>query len=146
MVHQLDLLHKSVTLVLTEEDDDADELALTKPATAVKLDITLSALANARSYYTQKKAAAVKTAKTVQAAEHAVKQAEKKAAHGEWPPRAPAPRAWKRHTASGQHAPLRHAPLPRVRAFATSPRRAATLASGCLPAEDGPSTTFRDLP
>ena len=80
MVHSLDLANKSVTLVLTEEEDDADEEALTRPATAVKLDISASALANARSYYTQKKAAASKTIKTVHAAEHAVKQAEKKAA------------------------------------------------------------------
>ena len=67
--------------VLTAEEDDADEAALTCPATTVKLDLNLSALANARSYYTQRKAAAVKTAKTLQAAEHAVKQAEKKAAY-----------------------------------------------------------------
>ena len=81
MVHSLDLLHKQVTLVLTEEGDDEGEDVLTRPATAVKLDITLSALANARSYYTQRKAAAVKTAKTGQAAEQVVRQAEKKAAH-----------------------------------------------------------------
>ena len=40
----------------------------------------VSALANARSFYTQKKAAAVKTAKTLAAAEHTLKAAEKKAA------------------------------------------------------------------
>ena len=80
MVHSLDLAHGKVTLALTEEDDDADEEALTRPATLVKLDMNVSALANARSFYTQKKAAAVKTAKTLAAAEHTVKAAEKKAA------------------------------------------------------------------
>ena len=80
MVHQLDLVNNKVSLALTEEDDDADEEALTKPATLVKIDITMSALANARSFYTQKKAAAVKTAKTLAAAEHTIKAAEKKAA------------------------------------------------------------------
>ena len=67
-------------LYSTDEADDADEDALTCPATVVSVDIHQSALANARSFYAQKKAAAAKTAKTVQAAEQAVKAAEKKAA------------------------------------------------------------------
>ena len=80
LVLRLDLLEHKVTVALAEEDDDADEEALTRPATAISLDIRLSALANARAYYTEKKAAAAKTARTVEAAKSAVKVAEKKAA------------------------------------------------------------------
>ena len=46
----------------------------------MRLDVRLTAYANARTYYTEKKAAAVKTQRTLQAAEQAVKVAEKKAA------------------------------------------------------------------
>lgn len=80
IVHALDLANHAVDVVLSEEDDDADEEALTAPATLVRLDVRLSAFANARTYYTEKKAAAVKTEKTLQAAQAAVKAAEIKAA------------------------------------------------------------------
>ena len=46
---------------------------------SVTLDVHASAHANARSYYGQTKAAAAKTTKTLEAAEHAVHAAEKKA-------------------------------------------------------------------
>ena len=80
MVHALDLLNHRVALVLSAEDDDAGEEALTSPATVVNVDIRISALANARTFYQQRKAAAVKTAKTVAAAEVAIRAAERKAA------------------------------------------------------------------
>ena len=54
--------------------------ALTMPAMRVSLDVRLSAFANARSFYTHTKQAAAKTSKTLEAAEVAIKQAEKKAA------------------------------------------------------------------
>ena len=79
-MHKLELPHH-VTIVLShpDDDDDAGEEALTAPAVAIRLDIRQSAAANARNYYTAKKAAAAKTAKTVEAMEGAVKVAEKKA-------------------------------------------------------------------
>ena len=81
MVHSLDLKNGRVTLVMCDEDDeDTSEEALTREATLVRVDLHQSALANARSFYQQKKAAAVKTAKTKSQAEAAVKAAEKKAA------------------------------------------------------------------
>lgn len=69
-----------MTLALTAEDDSADEESLTAPATLVAVEIGQSALASARGYYSARKAAAVKTAKTVAQAQVAVRQAEKKAA------------------------------------------------------------------
>ncbi|KAL1519738.1 hypothetical protein AB1Y20_023246 [Prymnesium parvum] len=80
MVHALDLLHHAVDVVLTSVDDDADEEDITAPATLVRLDVRLTAFANARALYSEKKAAAAKTHKTQQAAEAAVRAAEKKAA------------------------------------------------------------------
>ena len=70
--------HTQVALALTAEADDADEEALTAPATVVSVDIHSSALANARALYTARKAAATKTAKTLAAAEDAVRKAEMK--------------------------------------------------------------------
>lgn len=57
MVHALHLPHH-VTIVLShpDEDDDAGEELLTAPAVAIKLDLRLSAAANARNFYTAKKA------------------------------------------------------------------------------------------
>ena len=69
-----------VLLAPSDEDEDAEnEEALTRPALSVTLDVNASAHANARSYYGQTKAAAAKTTKTLEAAEHAVHAAEKKA-------------------------------------------------------------------
>ena len=79
MVVNLDLAQNSITIALEEEDDEATEEELTRPATLVKLDVRLSAHANARAFYAQTKAAAAKTAKTIAAAEGAVKSAESKA-------------------------------------------------------------------
>ena len=80
MVHELDFANHAVTIVLpADDDDDAGEEAVTQPAVPIKLDIRLSAAANARNFYANKKAAAAKTARTVEAAESAVKSAEKRA-------------------------------------------------------------------
>ena len=57
----------------------ADEEALTRPATLICLEIDQSAAANARHYYAQRKAAALKAAKTEQAAQLALRAAEVKA-------------------------------------------------------------------
>jgi len=93
-----------VTVAL-EADEEASEEELTKPATLVllacrlrrrapsprrvsplllqatlvALDVRESALSNARAFYAQKKAAALKTAKTIAAADGAVRSAESKA-------------------------------------------------------------------
>ena len=75
------MLHDKITVLLSpsDDDDDDDEEALHRPALRVTLDVGVSAFANARSYYGQTKAAAAKTSKTLEAAEHAVQTAEKKA-------------------------------------------------------------------
>ena len=75
---RLDLARHSVTVAL-EADEEASEEELTRPATLVALDVRESALSNARAFYAQKKAAALKTAKTIAAADGAVRSAESKA-------------------------------------------------------------------
>jgi len=79
MVVDLDLAKHSITIALEEQDEEATEEELTRPATLVQLDVRQSAHANARAFYVQKKAAASKTAKTIAAAEGAVRSAEIKA-------------------------------------------------------------------
>lgn len=68
-----------ISLLLTEpSQEDEDEISLTKPAEVVDIDISLSAFANAREYYDQKRSAAKKAQRTINAAELAIKAAEKK--------------------------------------------------------------------
>ena len=81
LVLSLDLRNGAIVVALSpDDDDDAGEAALTAAALAVRLDVRQSALANARDYYSGRKAASVKTRKTEEAAEAAVRAAEKKAA------------------------------------------------------------------
>lgn len=79
MVVSLDLKKNSVTVALEEEDEEATEEDLTRPATVLTIDVRQSACANASAFYTQKKAAAEKTARTMAAAHGAVRSAESKA-------------------------------------------------------------------
>ncbi len=57
-----------------------DEEALTRPATRVPVDLSLSAYSNARLHHDSRKKQETKAAKTLAAHEEALKAAEKKAA------------------------------------------------------------------
>lgn len=77
LIHSLDFKKKSVTMILEEGDEDEnDGQSLAK---LVEIDISMSALANARELYTRKKKSAQKESKTIEASEKALVAAKKNA-------------------------------------------------------------------
>lgn len=78
IIHGLQLEKDQITLLLCNNLDDMDEEEKTKPATKVEVDLSLSAHANARRWFEQKKKQLAKQEKTVAAHEKAFKAAEKK--------------------------------------------------------------------
>eukprot|EP00668_Euglena_longa_P012176 GGOE01014608.1.p1 GENE.GGOE01014608.1~~GGOE01014608.1.p1 ORF type:complete len:1133 (+),score=385.10 GGOE01014608.1:88-3486(+) len=79
MIHDFHFEQNKITLLLTENTDDATEADLTAPVQQVAVDISLSAYANARSYFDAKKKSVAKEDKTKAATQKAVKSAQKKA-------------------------------------------------------------------
>ncbi|CAH0479460.1 unnamed protein product [Peronospora belbahrii] len=84
LIHQLDLEHNRVSILLCDEDeDDEDEHGgdgtgeEDKPAHIIWIDLSLSALANAREIYTKKKKARAKAEKATEATDEAIALAEK---------------------------------------------------------------------
>ncbi|KDO27470.1 hypothetical protein SPRG_07059 [Saprolegnia parasitica CBS 223.65] len=77
LIHKLDLAQNRVSVLLCDtEADDADmESAV---AYCVPIDLSLSALANARELYSKKKKAVVKAQKATEATDKAIEQAIKK--------------------------------------------------------------------
>ncbi|OQR81173.1 hypothetical protein ACHHYP_16685 [Achlya hypogyna] len=77
LIHRLDLAQNRVAVLLCDPDaDDADmESAM---AYCVPIDLSLSALANARELYSKKKKAVVKAQKASEATDKAIEQAIKK--------------------------------------------------------------------
>eukprot|EP00698_Gefionella_okellyi_P000468 TRINITY_DN10423_c0_g1_i1.p1 TRINITY_DN10423_c0_g1~~TRINITY_DN10423_c0_g1_i1.p1 ORF type:complete len:1065 (-),score=298.79 TRINITY_DN10423_c0_g1_i1:68-3262(-) len=77
MIHSLKLEESKIRLLLTRNLEDEDEA--TQPAEVVDIDINLSAHANARQYFDQRRQSAIKQQKTVNSTQHALKAAEAKA-------------------------------------------------------------------
>ncbi|CEP14532.1 hypothetical protein [Parasitella parasitica] len=84
IIDSLKLATNQLTLILTdpEDDDDSDESdaenSTEQRSHKVDVDIGLSAFANARKYYDQKKTTATKHEKTIEATSKALKSAERK--------------------------------------------------------------------
>ncbi|KAL1955348.1 hypothetical protein VTO42DRAFT_8630 [Malbranchea cinnamomea] len=74
---ELDELDESEELSSDEEEKETSRTAKQQPL-AIDIDLGLSPWANARQYYEQKKTAAVKEEKTLQASKKAIKSAERK--------------------------------------------------------------------
>eukprot|EP00667_Euglena_gracilis_P003840 EG_transcript_3854 len=79
LIHDFHFEQNKVTLLLTDNTDDAAEADLTAPVEQVAVDISLSAYANARSYFDAKKKSVAKEDKTKAATQKAVKSAQKRA-------------------------------------------------------------------
>ncbi|KAL0022374.1 hypothetical protein WJX77_005710 [Trebouxia sp. C0004] len=81
LIDSLALDKNKITVVLENflDEEDADDEAMTRPATKVELDLDFNAYANARIHYEKRKQHMVKQQKTVDANEKALKAAEKKA-------------------------------------------------------------------
>eukprot|EP01127_Copromyxa_protea_P022660 TRINITY_DN8259_c0_g1_i2.p1 TRINITY_DN8259_c0_g1~~TRINITY_DN8259_c0_g1_i2.p1 ORF type:complete len:1045 (-),score=329.71 TRINITY_DN8259_c0_g1_i2:172-3051(-) len=79
MIHKLKLQENKITVLLFDKYLAEDEEAYDLPTEPVDIDVSLSAYANARAYYQQRKNAHEKTSKTIAAADQALKNAEKKA-------------------------------------------------------------------
>ncbi|TMW64489.1 hypothetical protein Poli38472_011369 [Pythium oligandrum] len=83
LIHQLDLANNRVAILLCDgdddedEDEDGDEATEDKEAHVVWIDLSLSALANAREIYSRKKKAGEKVKKATEATERAIQIAEK---------------------------------------------------------------------
>lgn len=92
LIHQLDLEHNRVSILLCDGDDDEDveedeedeededsddKNAEDKKAHVILIDLALSALGNAREIYAKKKKAGEKAKKAAMATERAILQAEK---------------------------------------------------------------------
>ncbi|KAG6975904.1 hypothetical protein JG688_00001900 [Phytophthora aleatoria] len=84
LIHQLDLEHNRVAILLCDDDEnDEDEDGgdgtgeEDKKAHVIWIDLSLSALANAREIYTKKKKAGEKVKKATEATDKAIAQAEK---------------------------------------------------------------------
>lgn len=91
LIHQLDLEHNRVSILLCDGDDDDDDEdededededpddknAEDKQAHVIWIDLALSALGNAREIYAKKKKAGEKAKKATEATERAIQQAEK---------------------------------------------------------------------
>eukprot|EP01012_Entosiphon_sulcatum_P056212 TRINITY_DN794_c0_g1_i1.p1 TRINITY_DN794_c0_g1~~TRINITY_DN794_c0_g1_i1.p1 ORF type:complete len:1158 (-),score=237.40 TRINITY_DN794_c0_g1_i1:1156-4629(-) len=96
IIHHLHLEKNQVTLLLSHPfGDDASEEQMTSSVIPVDVDVTLSAYANAREYYSNKKKSAVKEEKTKAASTLALKSAERTAEK----------EAKKAHAATGRRAP-----------------------------------------
>eukprot|EP00897_Mesotaenium_endlicherianum_P003139 jgi/Mesen1/2853/ME000174S02111 len=79
IIQSLQLDKNQITLLLSHHEyDDMDDEQRTLPMEKVEVDLALSAYANARAWFDQKKRHAVKQEKTVAAHEKALKAAEKK--------------------------------------------------------------------
>ncbi|KAG1236702.1 hypothetical protein G6F68_001030 [Rhizopus microsporus] len=83
LIDTLKLDTNQITLILTdpdyhEESEDEDEEEKPKEIFKVDVDIGLTAFANARKYYEQKKSTASKHEKTIEASAKALKSAERK--------------------------------------------------------------------
>ncbi|KAL3145238.1 hypothetical protein ABBQ32_000984 [Trebouxia sp. C0010 RCD-2024] len=81
LIDSLALDKNKITVVLENslDEEEADDEAMTRPATKVELDLDFNAYANARAHYEKRKQHMVKQQKTVDANEKALKAAEKKA-------------------------------------------------------------------
>ncbi|GMF19489.1 unnamed protein product [Phytophthora lilii] len=84
LIHQLDLEHNRVAILLCDDDegDESDDGGdgtgeEDKKAHVIWIDLSLSALANAREIYTKKKKAGEKVKKATEATDKAIAQAEK---------------------------------------------------------------------
>ncbi|XP_038702775.1 nuclear export mediator factor NEMF isoform X2 [Tripterygium wilfordii] len=78
LIDKLHLERNCITLLLSNNLDDMDDEEKTLPADKVEVDLALSAHANARRWYEQKKKQESKEEKTVKAHEKAFKAAERK--------------------------------------------------------------------
>lgn len=79
IIHKLKLETNEIVLLLTPKGLEEDEFnEITKPAETVDIDISLTAYANAARQYDLKKKAQTKAQKTMDAADTAIKAAEKK--------------------------------------------------------------------
>lgn len=78
LIDKLHLERNCVTLLLSNNLDEMDDDEKTQPVDKVEVDLALSAHANARRYYEQKKRQENKQEKTITAHEKAFKAAEKK--------------------------------------------------------------------
>ncbi|XP_073118460.1 uncharacterized protein [Henckelia pumila] len=78
LIDKLHLERNCVTLLLSNNLDEMDDEEKTQPVDKVEVDLALSAHANARRYYEQKKRQENKQEKTITAHEKAFKAAEKK--------------------------------------------------------------------
>ncbi|ETM54745.1 hypothetical protein F442_02017 [Phytophthora nicotianae P10297] len=84
LIHQLDLEHNRVAILLCDDDDDDEDGdggdgtgEEDKKAHVIWIDLSLSALANAREIYTKKKKAGEKVKKATEATDKAIALAEK---------------------------------------------------------------------
>lgn len=82
LIHELDLANNRVSILLCDSDDDDDEededpAQQDKQAHVIWIDLSLSALANAREIYTKKKKAGEKVVKATEATQKAIQAAEK---------------------------------------------------------------------
>eukprot|EP00879_Flechtneria_rotunda_P009714 GHRR01010163.1.p1 GENE.GHRR01010163.1~~GHRR01010163.1.p1 ORF type:complete len:564 (+),score=252.88 GHRR01010163.1:1740-3431(+) len=82
LIHSLQLDQNKITLLLSNllDGEEEDEEALTRPATKVQVDLSLTAYANAAAHHAARKKQAAKQEKTLAAHAEALKAAEKKAA------------------------------------------------------------------
>ncbi|XP_075487218.1 uncharacterized protein LOC142526605 isoform X1 [Primulina tabacum] len=78
LIDKLHLERNCVTLLLSNNLDEMDDDEKTQPVDKVEVDLSLSAHANSRRYYEQKKRQENKQEKTITAHEKAFKAAEKK--------------------------------------------------------------------
>eukprot|EP00002_Diphylleia_rotans_P021148 TRINITY_DN4117_c0_g1_i6.p1 TRINITY_DN4117_c0_g1~~TRINITY_DN4117_c0_g1_i6.p1 ORF type:complete len:823 (+),score=195.64 TRINITY_DN4117_c0_g1_i6:75-2543(+) len=78
MIHQLKFELNQITVLLSDNLDDATEEELTKPATKVDVDLSISAYANACRYFDMRKKAGFKQQKTIESTSKAMKAAEHK--------------------------------------------------------------------
>ncbi|KAG8048982.1 hypothetical protein GUJ93_ZPchr0009g2381 [Zizania palustris] len=78
LIDKLSFERNCITLLLSNNLDDMDEEEKTTPVEKVEVDLSLSAHANARRWYEQKKKQESKQEKTITAHEKAFKAAEKK--------------------------------------------------------------------
>ncbi|GLE03101.1 hypothetical protein PINS_up011980 [Pythium insidiosum] len=85
LIHELDLAHNRVAILLCDGDDDEDEdddedgetREQDKQAHVIWIDLSLSALANAREIYSKKKKAGEKVKKATEATTRAIEMAAK---------------------------------------------------------------------
>ncbi|DAZ98977.1 TPA: hypothetical protein N0F65_000509 [Lagenidium giganteum] len=80
LIHELDLAKNRISILLCDEDEDEDEDGdeEDRKAHVVWIDLSMSALANAREKYSSKKKATEKAKKAAEATDKAIEHAEKK--------------------------------------------------------------------